>query len=115
MISETPAHCQVSFIHPPIAPDWSLAGGEKLFIIWAFANPLNSPYLRKRERCKVKILHINDAGICGEGQLQFQPVGEVAEWSIATVLKTVDPQGSVGSNPTLSATQFATTNPTLNS
>ena len=29
--------------------------------------------------------------------------GEVAEWSIATVLKTVDPQGSVGSNPTLSA------------
>ncbi|CDI00880.1 hypothetical protein BN873_10136 [Candidatus Competibacter denitrificans Run_A_D11] len=31
-------------------------------------------------------------------------IGEVAEWSIATVLKTVDPRGSVGSNPTLSAT-----------
>ena len=30
--------------------------------------------------------------------------GEVAERSIATVLKTVDPRGSVGSNPTLSAT-----------
>jgi hypothetical protein len=29
--------------------------------------------------------------------------GEVAEWSKAAVLKTVDPQGSVGSNPTLSA------------
>ncbi len=30
-------------------------------------------------------------------------IGEVAERSIATVLKTVDPRGSVGSNPTLSA------------
>ena len=30
--------------------------------------------------------------------------GEVAEWSIAAVLKTVDPQGSGGSNPSLSAT-----------
>ncbi len=29
--------------------------------------------------------------------------GEVAEWSIAAVLKTVDPQGSGGSNPSLSA------------
>ena len=29
--------------------------------------------------------------------------GEVAEWSMATVLKTVNPQGFVGSNPTLSA------------
>ncbi len=34
------------------------------------------------------------------------PDGEVAEWSIAAVLKTVEPQGSVGSNPTLSATQI---------
>ena len=30
-------------------------------------------------------------------------LGEVAEWSKAAVLKTADPQGSVGSNPTLSA------------
>ena len=30
-------------------------------------------------------------------------IGEVAEWSIAAVLKTVDPQGSGGSNPSLSA------------
>ena len=30
-------------------------------------------------------------------------LGEVAEWSIAAVLKTVDPQGSGGSNPSLSA------------
>ncbi len=29
--------------------------------------------------------------------------GEVAEWSIAAVLKTVDPKGSGGSNPSLSA------------
>ena len=29
--------------------------------------------------------------------------GEVAEWSNATVLKTVELKGSVGSNPTLSA------------
>ena len=31
------------------------------------------------------------------------PAGRVAEWSIATVLKTVEPRGSVGSNPTPSA------------
>jgi hypothetical protein len=29
--------------------------------------------------------------------------GVVAEWTKATVLKTVDPQGFVGSNPTRSA------------
>ena len=29
--------------------------------------------------------------------------GGLAEWSIAAVLKTVDPKGSVGSNPTASA------------
>ena len=29
--------------------------------------------------------------------------GEVSEWSKEAVLKTVEPQGSVGSNPTLSA------------
>ncbi len=29
--------------------------------------------------------------------------GELAEWSIAAVLKTVVPQGTVGSNPTFSA------------
>ena len=29
--------------------------------------------------------------------------GEVAEWFKAAVLKTVDPQGSGGSNPSLSA------------
>ena len=33
-------------------------------------------------------------------------IGEVAEWSIAAVLKTVDPQGSGGSNPSLSAINF---------
>ncbi len=29
-------------------------------------------------------------------------VGEVAEWSIALDLKSSEPEGSVGSNPTLS-------------
>ena len=29
--------------------------------------------------------------------------GELAEWSIAAVLKTVEPRGSGGSNPSLSA------------
>ena len=32
-----------------------------------------------------------------------QPLGEVAEWSIAAVLKTVELRGSGGSNPSLSA------------
>jgi hypothetical protein len=32
------------------------------------------------------------------------PAGEVAEWLNAAVLKTVDPQGFGGSNPSLSAT-----------
>ena len=34
--------------------------------------------------------------------------GAVAEWTKATVLKTVDLQGSVGSNPTRSASQLGT-------
>ncbi len=33
--------------------------------------------------------------------------GEVAEWSIAAVLKTAEPQGSGGSNPSLSAILLA--------
>ena len=32
--------------------------------------------------------------------------GEMAEWSIAAVLKTVELRGSGGSNPSLSATQM---------
>ena len=35
---------------------------------------------------------------------QKQISGELAEWSKAAVLKTVDPKGSGGSNPSLSAT-----------
>ena len=46
---------------------------------------------------------IYNTGVNEEGRLQSRLPGEVAEWSIATVLKTVDPRGSVGSNPTLSA------------
>ena len=33
----------------------------------------------------------------------FVAPGEMAEWSIAAVLKTVEPRGSGGSNPSLSA------------
>ena len=43
---------------------------------------------------------------CSGGYVDCYPGrgnGEVAEWSIAAVLKTVDPQGSGGSNPSLSA------------
>ena len=35
--------------------------------------------------------------------------GEMAEWSIAAVLKTVDLQGSGGSNPSLSAYHLSET------
>ena len=34
------------------------------------------------------------------------PLGEMAEWSIAAVLKTVELRGSGGSNPSLSAEMF---------
>ena len=34
--------------------------------------------------------------------LHHAAAGEVVEWLMAPVLKTGDPQGSVGSNPTLS-------------
>ena len=35
-----------------------------------------------------------------------EPPGEVVEWLMAPVLKTGDPQGSVGSNPTLSVLSY---------
>ena len=45
-------------------------------------------------------------GICDQReQIPFQKrIGEMAEWSNAAVLKTVDLNGSGGSNPSLSAT-----------
>ena len=39
----------------------------------------------------------------GVGEIKFD-IGEMAEWSNAAVLKTVDLNGSGGSNPSLSAT-----------
>ena len=36
-------------------------------------------------------------------EFRSQLSGELAEWSNAAVLKTVDPKGSGGSNPSLSA------------
>ena len=38
----------------------------------------------------------------GVGEIKFD-IGEMAEWSNAAVLKTVDRNGSGGSNPSLSA------------
>lgn len=38
----------------------------------------------------------------GVGEIKFD-IGEMAEWSNAAVLKTVDLNGSGGSNPSLSA------------
>ena len=38
-----------------------------------------------------------------EGSTSQRSFGEVAEWSIAAVLKTVVPRGTRGSNPCLSA------------
>ena len=38
-----------------------------------------------------------------ENYSNSMPLGEMAEWSIAAVLKTVELRGSGGSNPSLSA------------
>ena len=40
-----------------------------------------------------------------ENYSNSMPLGEMAEWSIAAVLKTVELRGSGGSNPSLSATK----------
>ncbi len=42
-----------------------------------------------------------------EGYPSCVEQGEMAEWSIATVLKTVVRRRTGGSNPSLSATQFS--------
>ena len=41
--------------------------------------------------------------ICKSTKKKYFCRGELAEWSIAAVLKTVEPRGSGGSNPSLSA------------
>ncbi len=41
-----------------------------------------------------------------KGNTSEESFGEVAEWSIAAVLKTVVPRGTRGSNPCLSATEI---------
>ena len=41
----------------------------------------------------------------GVGEIKFD-IGEMAEWSNAAVLKTVDLNGSGGSNPSLSANKL---------
>ena len=46
------------------------------------------------------------SGFAGKEKTATFVPGEVAEWSIAAVLKTVELRGSGGSNPSLSATKF---------
>ena len=46
-------------------------------------------------------------GCLGSGKKLYFCSGELAEWSIAAVLKTVDLHGSGGSNPSLSANKKA--------
>lgn len=41
--------------------------------------------------------------------LRNKSTGEMAEWSIAAVLKTVELRGSGGSNPSLSAERYGQT------
>ncbi len=43
--------------------------------------------------------------VCGCRCYLCATTGEMAEWSIAAVLKTAVPQGTGGSNPSLSATR----------
>ena len=48
-------------------------------------------------------LHIQKIVVPLQRFWESNPLGEVAEWSIAAVLKTVELRGSRGSNPCLSA------------
>ena len=48
-------------------------------------------------------LQYQSKSLIDEGRSEVLKTGEVAEWPKAAVLKTVEPCGSVGSNPTLSA------------
>ena len=51
-----------------------------------------------------KKLFFQTKGFCGfKKSSTFVAPGEMAEWSIAAVLKTVVPRGTGGSNPSLSA------------
>ena len=46
--------------------------------------------------------------VCGCHHYICASIGEMAEWSIAAVLKTAVPQGTGGSNPSLSAPEART-------
>ena len=57
--------------------------------------------------CEVVVrVKCGDKCVLNFGKKKFRIIfapGEMAEWSIAAVLKTVEPRGSRGSNPCLSA------------
>gem|GEM_PF-2287618 len=52
---------------------------------------------------QIEILNFYYPNTCIYANNNYFCRGELAEWSIAAVLKTVVPQGTVGSNPTFSA------------
>ena len=58
-------------------------------------------FFRDLRRCAT--LRANHFLSVAKNVVFLQPLGEMAEWSIAAVLKTVDLRGSGGSNPSLSA------------
>ena len=72
-----------SYLPPEFTKDNTPAKNSNLRILWIF----HLSHLVKPPRIPVSL----------------RGIGEVAEWSKATVLKTVDRRRSVGSNPTLSA------------
>ena len=62
---------------------------------------------KKSEKYASKICRFeNNPYLCTaiENKTIVETTGEMAEWSIAAVLKTVELRGSGGSNPSLSAT-----------
>ena len=60
----------------------------------------NNPYLCTAIENKTIAKHVGNDWRDG----RVETTGEMAEWSIAAVLKTVELRGSGGSNPSLSAT-----------
>ena len=52
-----------------------------------------------------KIFFFSASKHCYDGKIPYLCGGEMAEWSNAAVLKTVEPQGSGGSNPSFSASE----------
>ena len=59
--------------------------------------------LQRDDDSRPEIIIIRGRSVAYRTRAITQNSGELAEWSNAAVLKTVDPKGSGGSNPSLSA------------